>query len=135
MIWGPFVIFLTSQNKGPDPLSPLVGLLEDLFRHGDDPFGPAQIHDDVAALEPLHETVGQFALLVVVLLIDIVPLGILHPLDDDLLGGLHGDPAEGAGFDLDAQAVSRFRFLIEGAPGLRQRRSAFRIQNLLHRPS
>ncbi len=117
---------LDLADKGPDPLSPFVGFLEDLFRNGDDPFGAPQIHDDVSTFEPLHETVGQLPFLGVILIVDVVPLRILHTLDDDLFGGLNGDPAEGAGFDLDAQTVTRFRLLIEGASAPPPGRPGFR---------
>ena len=67
-----------------------------------------------------------------ILLIDVVALRILHSLDDDLFGRLNGDPAEGARFDLDAEAVARFRFLIQGASRFRNGDMEIRIQNLFH---
>jgi hypothetical protein len=123
---------LDLADEGPDPLSALVGFFEDLLRNGDDSFSPTQIHDDVAAFEPLHESVGQFPFFYVVFLVDIVPFRVLHPLDDNLFGRLNGNPAEGARVDLDAETVPRFRFLIEGASCLRDRDMKVGIQNLFH---
>jgi len=45
---GPLRDLLDVADEGPDPLSPLVGLLEDLLRNGDDPLGATQVDDDVA---------------------------------------------------------------------------------------
>ena len=75
-----------------------VAVLEVLARQklvaAQDRFGPAQIDRDVAVFHALDQTVDDFADAVLVFLELALPLGLADLLDDDLLGGLGGDPAE-----------------------------------------
>ena len=57
-------------------------------------FGPAQIDRDVAVFHALDQTVDDLADAVLVFLELALPFGLADLLDDDLLGGLGGDPAE-----------------------------------------
>src|SRR6185312_6287921 len=48
----------------------------------------------VAALEAADDAGDELALTLLVLIEDVLPLGLAHPLQDDLLGRLGGDAAE-----------------------------------------
>src|SRR6185369_42081 len=78
-----------------DAVAGAVGLAGHLLAHGQDRLGPAQIDDDVAALEAADDARDELALLVAVLVEDVLALGLAHALQDDLLRGLRGDAAEG----------------------------------------
>ena len=54
----------------------------------------ADLEDDVAVLEALDRAVDHVADALVVLGEDVLALGLAHLLEDHLLGGLRGDPAE-----------------------------------------
>ena len=54
----------------------------------------AQLHDDVAVLEPLDDAVDDLADALAVLRVDVLALGLAHLLEDHLLGGLRGDASE-----------------------------------------
>ena len=110
---GPLGDLLDVHDEGPDPVAALVGLAVDLLGGGDDRLGAAEVHDDAAPLEALDEPADDLAFLVLVLVVDLVSLGVLDLLDDDLLGRLDGDPAEAGRVDLHAQAVARLGFLVE----------------------
>ena len=64
--------------------------------------GLAQVDGDRAALEPLDGPGDEVAALVLEFVEEAVALGLANLLDDDLLGGLRGDPAEFGGVHLDA---------------------------------
>src|SRR5262249_30622153 len=54
----------------------------------------ADFGDDVAALEALDHRVDDLADPLAELAVDLLALGLAHPLGDDLLGRLRGNPAE-----------------------------------------
>ena len=79
---------------GPDPLAGVVALAGDLLAAGQEGVGLAEVDDDRAPLEPLDGAGDQVAALVLELVEEAVALGLADLLDDHLLGGLGGDPAE-----------------------------------------
>ena len=62
---------------------------------------------------------------------DHAALGLTHALDDDLTGGLGGDPAKVAGLDLNAQHVAQLRPGQRG-PGLLQAHLGAGVIHLFH---
>ena len=70
----------------------------------------AQLHDDVAVLEPLDDAVDDLADALAVLGVDVLALGLAHLLEDHLLGGLRRDAAEifGRSRELDLHVDFRF---------------------------
>ena len=60
----------------------------------------AQLHERVARVGLLHDAGDQLADAVAVLLVHHVALGLADALQDHLLGGLRGDPAEVVGGDV-----------------------------------
>src|SRR4051812_2896428 len=87
--FGPYVI---------DVRAYAVAVLEVLARQQlvapQDRFGPAQIDRDIAIFDPLDQAVDDLADAILVFLELALPFGLADLLDDDLLGGLGGDPAE-----------------------------------------
>ncbi len=84
-----------------DALGVVVALALDLLGLGQqrlDPF--AQLHERVARVRLLHDAGDQLADAVAVLLVHHVALGLANALQDHLLGGLRGDPAEVVGRDV-----------------------------------
>ena len=89
----------TSRIDGPDPLVGVVALAGDLLAARQQGVGLAQVDDGGAPLEPLDGAGDQVALLVLELVEEAVALGLADLLDDHLLGGLGGDPAERLGVE------------------------------------
>ncbi len=56
--------------------------------------GAAQVDDDIALLESTHDAGDHVTDAVLVLVVDDIALGLAHPLDDHLLGGLRRDAPE-----------------------------------------
>ncbi len=73
-------------------------------------FGFAEVEDDVHGLEALDGGVEDLAGAVVVLVEDGVALGFADLLEDDLLGHLGGDAAEGGGVLVEAEFAADFDF-------------------------
>ena len=75
-----------------------VAVAEVLARQGlvaaHDRLGAAEIDDDIAVLDALHDAVDDFADAVLVLVVLALALGLAHFLHDHLLCVLRGDPAE-----------------------------------------
>ncbi len=86
--------FVDIHDVGDDSVTRPERLARHLVAHREHRFGASEIDDDVAALEPPDDPRNELALAVLVLIEDVVALGLAHPLQDDLLGGLGGDPAE-----------------------------------------
>lgn len=82
------------EQVGADAVARPEGLARDHFVPAHDALAAAQIHDDVAVLDPLHDAVEDLADAVLVLVELAGALGVAHLLDDDLLGRLGGDAAE-----------------------------------------
>ena len=64
---------------------------------GEDRFGPPQVDDDVAPLEPLDEAIDQVGDPVAVFLVNDIALRLPDLLVDDLLGRLGGDSPQPLG--------------------------------------
>ena len=69
-------------------------LARDLLVAADDALGAAEVDDDMAELDALDDAGDDLAGAVLELLILALALGVADLLEDDLLGGLGGDPAE-----------------------------------------
>ncbi len=78
-------------------------------------FGFAEIEDDVHGLEALDGGVEDLSGAVAVLVEDGVALGFADLLEDDLLGHLGGDAAEGRGVLVEAEFAADFDFRREFA--------------------
>ena len=93
-------------------------------------FGFAQVEDDVLQLEPLDGGVQHFAQAVGVFLVDGIPLGFAHLLEDDLLGHLGGDAAQHVGRLVIADFSASLDFRGQG-PGVVEGDLVDRIFQLL----
>ena len=88
-------------DHGLDPHAVVVALVPDLLRPRQQRLDPlAQLHERVAVVGLLDDPRDQLADAVLVLVEHHVPLGLADPLQDHLLGGLRGDPAEVVGGDV-----------------------------------
>ena len=88
---------LQPLEHGADGVALVEMLAVVLLAVGDDRLGLAELvqHDDeLAALDLLHLAGEQLAHLAAELVADPRALALAHPLDDPLLGRLHGQPAE-----------------------------------------
>ena len=85
-----FYVFQQCANavSGAQPLARNHGAL------GQQRFGIAEVHHDIAALQTLDDARDHFALAVLVEVDNLLALRLAHLLHDDLLGGLRGDAAE-----------------------------------------
>ena len=82
------------EEVGADPVAGPEGLARDHLVATDDALAAAEVDDDVAVLDALHDAVDDLADAVLVLVVLAVALGLAHLLDDDLLCRLRGDAAE-----------------------------------------
>ena len=115
-----------------DPLARLIVLPADPLLAREDPLGPAEVDDHVAAFDPLHGSVDQLARPVLVLAEDDLTLGLANLLDDDLLGRLGLDAAHvgvfGQIFTLENLDIAResvypdLYFVLGAVPFLDRRR-------------
>ncbi len=103
------------QDEGPDAVAAAVALLGDLLAHRQDALGLAEIDDDVPPIDPLHDPVDDLAPALDEDSVDRILLRVLQLLDDDLLGGLGGDAAEGVRVHLGAEAVADLAVRVEQA--------------------
>ena len=71
----------------------------------------AELHDDVAVLEPLDDAVDDLADALAVLGVDVLALGLADLLEDHLLGGLRRDPPEVLGRPRELDLHVDFRFV------------------------
>ena len=78
-------------------------------------FGFAQVEDDVHRFEAFHGGVKYLSDAAAVLLEDGIALGFADLLEDDLLGHLGGDAAEGGGVFVEAEFAADFDFRSEFA--------------------
>src|SRR5579859_353130 len=107
-----------------------------LIAVGDDRFGFAELvqhDDDLAALDLLHLARQQLADFPGKLLANPAPLTLAHPLDDALLGRLHGGPAELLERDFFFQHVAGREFRILVARFLERDLRALVLDGLHHR--
>ena len=88
-------------DHGLDPHPVVVALVVDLLGLGQQRLDPlAQLDQRVALVGLLDDPGDQLADPVLVLVVHHLPLGLADPLQDHLLGGLGGDPAEVFGGDV-----------------------------------
>ncbi len=78
-------------------------------------FGLAEIENVLGAFHALDRAVDQLAGAPGVLVVDGFALGLAHLLQDDLLGGLGGDPAQLVGVLRDADFRARFGIRLDSA--------------------
>ena len=83
-----------AQDDRADPVADPEQLARNLRVAADDALGAAEIDDDMAELDPLDDAGDDLAAALLELLILPLALGVADLLEDDLLGGLGGDPAE-----------------------------------------
>ena len=84
----------TSRMIGSDPLVGMIALPRDLLAPRQDRVGLAEVDDDRPPLEPLHRPGHQVAALILEFVEQAIAFGLPDLLDDHLLGGLGGDPAQ-----------------------------------------
>ena len=95
MMLGPRVLRGDFLDHGLDALRVVVALTVDLLGLRQQRLDAlAQLHERVAGVRLLDDAGDQLAHAVAVLLEHHVALGLADPLQDDLLGGLRGDPPE-----------------------------------------
>ena len=87
-------LLLDVQDVGADAVARAVVLVEDLLLPGEHTLGAAEVHDDAAALEPLHGPRDERLELRLVVVVDDVALGLADALGHDLVGRARRDPAE-----------------------------------------
>ena len=101
MIDGPLVEARDLLDHRLDALRVVVALAVDLLGLRQQRLDAlAQLHERVAGVGLLHDAGDQLADAVAVLLEHHVALGLADALQDDLLGGLRGDPPEVVGRDV-----------------------------------
>ena len=93
-ICGPRVSRRDAQDQAADAVADADHFARDLLVAADDALGAAEVDDDVAELDALDDAGDDFVGAVLELLILALALGVADLLEDDLLGGLGGDPAE-----------------------------------------
>src|SRR5574342_384286 len=100
-------------DEGADAIVRVVALPGNLLPLRDHRLGLAEVHDDVAFLDPVHRAADDLALLVDEVRVDGVALGIPHALQYDLLGRLRRDAAELLGREPDLDLVLELGFGVE----------------------
>src|SRR5262249_7857437 len=105
------------DDVGDDAVAGAERLAGHLVAHGQEGLGPAQVDDDVAALEPPDDPRDELALPVLVLIEDVVALRLAYALQDDLLGGLGGDATEPLPGPVQLEELAVLGVLLLG-PGL-----------------
>src|SRR4029453_3857705 len=83
-----------AQDQRADAVADADHLARDLLVAADNAFGPAEVDDDVAELDPLDDAGDDLVGAVLEFLILPLALGIADLLEDDLLGSLGGNAAE-----------------------------------------
>ena len=82
------------HDQRADAVADADHFARDLLVAADDALGAAEVDDDVAELDALDDAGDDLAGAVLELFILALALGVADLLEDDLLGGLGGDPAE-----------------------------------------
>jgi hypothetical protein len=119
------------EHDGPHVVVLAVVIPRDLLARRQETLAALELDDDVAAVHLLHDAAHQGADLVGELLIDALPLGLAHALDEHLLGGLDGVAAELLERQRIAQRRSDFEMGIDDAR-FRERDLRHRILDHLH---
>ena len=90
----PAILAADREDQRAHPVADPDDLARDLLVAADDALGPAEVDDDVAELDALDDPGDDLAGPLLELLVLPLALGVADLLEDDLLGGLGGDPAE-----------------------------------------
>src|SRR5438094_6135794 len=122
---------LDVEDVGADAVALAVALARDLLLLGEDGVGAPQVHDDVFLLEALHDAGEELALPPLELVVDDVPLGVAHALDDVLLRGLGSDATELLGRELGEQLVADLGVRIELDARLGERHLILRVLDVV----
>src|SRR5690606_37283613 len=87
---------LTSDivDIGADTISGAYRFARQRFVAAENSLAPAEIHDDVAVFDPLHDAMDDVADAVLVFVILTLALGLTYALHDDLLRVLGSDTSE-----------------------------------------
>ncbi len=96
-----------------EPVADAIAGADGLLAIRQDALGPADVHQNVAALEALDDSRDDRFGPADIFVENPLALGVAQPLGDDLLGRLGGDAAEigGIDFDFDFDADFQFRVL------------------------
>ena len=106
-------------HVGDDAIARAVRLARRLLAEREDALGAAEVDDDVVALlEAPDDALDELALAVLELVEDEVALVVADALDEDLLGGLRGDAAEGRARLLQLEEVAELLVLLGGLLGV-----------------
>ena len=114
------------HHIGPHPVPPAVAFAGNLFPGGKNRLGLADIDNHVTALHAGDDTVDDLTLFFHKILVDRASLRLPHLLNDDLLGRLGRDTAEGLRVHLHTEAVSQFTLRIQ-RPALHKRDLQIRV--------
>src|SRR5712691_921223 len=101
------------EHEGADAITGIEPLARDLFALGQDRLRLADLDDDVALLDPMHDTPQDLTILAVEFLEDAIALGVPHPLQDHLLGRLGGDAAKLLGRQLLLELVAELGLRVQ----------------------
>ena len=82
------------QDQRANPVVDTQHLARNLRVASQHPFGPAEVDDDMAELNPLDDTGDDLALPILIFFELALALGIANLLHNDLLGGLGCNPAK-----------------------------------------
>src|SRR5215813_14351088 len=93
------------EHEGADAITRVEALARDLLTLGQDRLGLADLDDDVALLDAVHDAPQDLAVLALELLEDPIALGVPYALQNHLLGGLGGDATELLGRQLLLELV------------------------------
>ena len=104
------------EHQGPYAIAPPVGFSGHLLPVGDNSLSPTQVNRNTPSIEALNDAVDDLANPVFVVLVDHLPLCILHFLDDYLLGGLSGNTTKGVGVQLDSETIAELTVRIQFPP-------------------
>src|SRR6476619_7517373 len=80
------------HDQAADAVADADHFARDLLVAANDALGAAEVDDDVAELDALDDAGDDFADAVLEFLMLALALGVADLLEDDLLGGLGGDP-------------------------------------------
>ena len=94
------------ENVGLDAIALAIALQMHLFSRGDDPFSLADIDNQGALLKTPHDPRDQLSDPITVRVVDLLSLRVTNSLNDDLLGRLRRNPAQGLHVHLETEFVT-----------------------------
>jgi len=122
---------LDVDDEGTDTVALAVALARDLLLLRQNGIGASEVHDDVLALEALHDARKELALPILELVENDGPFGLAHLLDDILLGSLRGDPTKFLLRELRQQLVTDLGLRVELFLGILHRHLIRGIRDLV----